>query len=63
MTGPEYRALRLALGLTQRELAERLGVRENTIWRRENGQREISPEAELALYWIQQEIEGYAGLY
>ena len=54
MTGPEYRAIRLALGLTQRELAERLGVRENTIWRRENGQREISPEAELAIKSLRQ---------
>ena len=50
MTGPEYAAIRRAAGLTQRELAELVGVHPQAISKRERGVRgEISREAELAL--------------
>lgn len=37
MTGPDLRVWRLAMGMTQAELAEALGVRENTVsrWERD----------------------------
>jgi transcriptional regulator with XRE-family HTH domain len=37
MTSKEFRAFRLRLGLTQLQLAERMGVRSNTVWRWEHG--------------------------
>ena len=37
MTSKEFRAVRLRLGLTQLQLAERFGVRANTVWRWEHG--------------------------
>jgi len=49
MTRTEYREWRQRLGLTQAQLAERLGVAPNTVARRERGERPISDEAELAL--------------
>ncbi len=38
MTGAELRRIRKALGLTQRGLAERVGVHSNTIARQERGE-------------------------
>jgi len=58
MTSEEYRATREALGLTQGELAARLGVTLNTISRRELGQVPITAEVELAL---QNALEGVKG--
>jgi len=52
MTSEEYKAIRLQLGLTQVELAEKLGVRGNTIARRERGLRVISKESSFALLYI-----------
>jgi len=49
MTPEQYRRLRLAAGLTQKELAARLGVSANTVARRERGERPISEEAAHAL--------------
>lgn len=49
MTADEIKALRLALGLTQVELANRLGVRFATVNRWENGRANPSPLALLAL--------------
>ena len=48
MTGPEYKALREKLALTQGELASRLGVTRKTINARENGAK-ITEEAALAI--------------
>jgi DNA-binding XRE family transcriptional regulator len=48
MTGPEYKALRERLNLTQGELASRLGVTRKTINARENGAK-ITEEAALAI--------------
>ncbi len=39
MTGEQIRALRLSLGLTQEQLAERLEVDRNTVARWERGER------------------------
>ncbi len=45
--GADVRSLRIALGLSQRELAERLGVAKDTVWRweagRNNPQRVVWP--------------------
>ena len=49
MTGDDYRAARLRLGLTQAELASRLGVTATSVARRERGEQRITPEAALAL--------------
>jgi len=49
MTGEELRRRREKLGLNQRELAERLGVRGNTVYRWEASQRAIPSIAALAL--------------
>jgi transcriptional regulator with XRE-family HTH domain len=49
MTGKAYRAIRHKLGLSQRELAEAVGVDKNTIARRERDERAIGPEAEAAI--------------
>jgi transcriptional regulator with XRE-family HTH domain len=49
MTGKAYRAIRHKLGLSQRELAEAVGVTPNTVARRERDERAIGPEAEAAI--------------
>jgi DNA-binding XRE family transcriptional regulator len=49
MSPDQYRALRLALGLTQGGLAERLGVPREAIVRREAGTQRITEEAAIAL--------------
>lgn len=43
MTGEDIRRWRLARGLSQAELAELLGVAENTVWRWETGLRSPDP--------------------
>lgn len=48
MTPEQYREKRKQLGLTQVELAARLGVSEMTVKRRENGGI-ITKEAEIAI--------------
>ena len=48
MTGEEYKAARLELGLTQLELSSLKGVSRKTINSRENGGT-ITTEAELAI--------------
>ena len=42
MTPAELRALRERLRLSQGELAKRLGIDRNTVWRKEHGQRAIT---------------------
>ena len=53
MDRTEYKALRKRLGLTQQQLAKRLGVASNTISRRELGVRPITREAEIAIRGLQ----------
>lgn len=49
MTPADYRSIREALGLTQAQLAERLGVTRKTVNARETGAGPITAEAALAL--------------
>ena len=57
MTGPEYKAIRKKLGLTQAGLAARLGVTRKTVNSRENGAK-ITEEAALAILSLSaQDIE------
>ena len=44
MTGDELREMREAAGLTQAALADRLGVKQSTVYRWEHGQRGISEQ-------------------
>jgi DNA-binding transcriptional regulator YiaG len=57
MTPQEYRRTRERLDLTQSALADLLGVRLNTISRRELGRIKIEREAELALRFVAMEVE------
>lgn len=52
MTANEYKAARLAMGLTQGQLAECLGVTRCTINGREAGRKPISREVEYALAYL-----------
>lgn len=54
------RDIRTELGLTQRELAERLGVRSNTVTRWETGINPIPEWAEKAVYL--QKVLAHSGL-
>lgn len=45
----KYRATRIALGMTQTQLADRLGLHYTTVLRREKGRMPLTREAELAL--------------
>lgn len=49
MTGEEFRAARLALGLTQAELAQKIESDVRTVRRWENGERYIPGPARVAL--------------
>lgn len=44
-----YRLMRLEMGLSQKQLASRLGIHWQTISKRENGARPIGLEAEIAI--------------
>lgn len=48
MSPEEYRSIRKKLGLTQAELAEKLGVSRRTIVKRE-GDKTITREAQIAI--------------
>lgn len=49
MRPEDYKAVRVANGLTQRQLAQRLGLNYLTVLRRERGGARITREMELAL--------------
>jgi transcriptional regulator with XRE-family HTH domain len=52
MTPHQYRLIRKAIGLKQRELAIALDVTRETVCNRERGVAIISAEAAMALRWL-----------
>lgn len=61
MTNKDYQTLRKSLG-TQTSVAERLGVAERTIQRRENGGLKITREAEAAMRLLYDACKSFGGL-
>jgi transcriptional regulator with XRE-family HTH domain len=57
VTADELKRKRERLGLTQAELAKRLGITKITILRYENGQTEIPRVVELAMKEIERELK------
>ena len=55
MTPAELRALRERLGLSQGELAKRLGIDRNSVWRKEHGQRAITERDVIMLRQIEKD--------
>ena len=55
MTGKQLKAVRQRMGLSQRALAGRLRVAENTVTRMENSRQAITPAMELLLSYIAKE--------
>ena len=55
MTPAELRALREHLGLSQGELAKRLGIDRNSVWRKEHGQRAITERDCIMLRQIERD--------
>lgn len=55
MTGPELRALRHALGLTQKQLGERLGISGWSVRMKESERAKVSKRDEIALESIRRE--------
>jgi DNA-binding XRE family transcriptional regulator len=49
MTPDQYREMRLALGMTQADLADQLGLPREAIVRREKGTQKITGEADIAI--------------
>ena len=61
MTGKALRAARSRLKLTQEELAKRLGVQKNTVWRWENEQRHIPETVVKLLEFLRKEEQATPG--
>jgi len=61
MTGKALRAARSRLKLTQEELAKRLGVQKNTVWRWENEQRHIPETVAKLLEFLRKEEQATPG--
>ena len=61
MTGKALRAARSRLKLTQEELAKRLGVQKNTVWRWENEQRHIPETVAKLLEFLGKEEQATPG--
>jgi transcriptional regulator with XRE-family HTH domain len=57
MTADELKTLRTSLALTQDELAERLGVWKNTVWRWENEQRHIPEMVAKLVQYLAKEVK------
>ena len=55
MKGPKLRERRLALGLTQQALADKLKVTQNTVARWEREEMAITGFLHLAINWIELE--------
>jgi len=55
MTGKALKAARGRLNLTQEELAKRLGVRKNTVWRWESEQHRIPEPVVKLLEFLRKE--------
>ena len=55
MKPAELRALRERLGLSQGELAKRLGIDRNSVWRKEHGQRAITERDVIMLRQIEKD--------
>lgn len=60
MQGNEYRKQRERAGLTQKQLAERLGVHPMTISKRERDAMTITREAQIALRQVAEESREFA---
>jgi len=56
MTGQELKALRQQMGLTQKELAEKLGVPWNTVARWEVGMRKIFEPVARLVHYLAKEV-------
>jgi DNA-binding XRE family transcriptional regulator len=56
MTGAEFKGLREKMRLSQKDLAERLGVTETTIYRWETEKAPISKAVELAIKQVRAEL-------
>ena len=61
MTGKALRAARSRLKLTQEELAKRLGVQKNTVWRWEKEQRHIPEPVAKLLEFLRKEEQATEG--
>ena len=61
MTGKALKAARGRLKLTQGELAKRLGVQKNTVWRWENEQRHIPETVVKLLEFLRKEEQATPG--
>jgi DNA-binding transcriptional regulator YiaG len=57
MTGQELKALRHQMGLTQKELAEKIGVPWNTVARWEVGMRKIAEPIARLVHYIAKEVK------
>jgi DNA-binding transcriptional regulator YiaG len=57
MTGKEIKAIRERLGLTQTELADKLGITRNAVTLWEIGQRNPSSLAALAIKALEKELK------
>ena len=53
MTGGELRRIRKAMGLTQRQMAEKLGVTSTSVARMERGEQKIMQVTTLAVRYLQ----------
>ncbi len=60
MDAASLKRRRKRLGLTQAELAKRMGVTWNTVARWETGQRKVPGMAEVLLGYIEREVRGDA---
>lgn len=56
MTGTDLKAWRQRVGLTQQQLADRIGYERTIIWRWESSDRPVPPWMELALRTIEHDL-------